>query len=574
MKHGIARAGRLCLWTGATALALLPAAITVAGEISDTGAAEPALSLFLEEASSMGPGDGTRSPAAANAMEYGPLPAGRADIQAKATANATADAVAAARVATPIEPTAADLALFGSPGTGRGEPSIVGKRSFQGQFDAKVAPSDSTGAIGTTRYVQMVNRRFAIYNRTSNIPLSQGTLAALAGRPASDSLFDPQIIWDPTTNRFYYVMDDIVSATAHQLAYGFSKTSSPNTAADWCKYTTNYGSLFPDFPKLGDTQHFSVIGVNVYNTADDFQRADVLAIRKPGVAPITTCPSASSLPIVVRSNIKDSSGKQVFSPTPANQIDTAPDGYIVARNLALPSNRLWIFKVTRNAATGAAVVDAVGKSLTLPFTNSIPPDATQGGATQKLDTSDTRPTQAVLAINPRRGANTFSLWTQQTVANSSGTSAIRAYEINPVTPSLVRSGTISTPLGFVYNAAISSDRRVDGAIKAFGSSVMITASASSSLLNIPPGIAMGSSVDGSLSPSAVLVKAAIGPYRDFTCKTAGSTCRWGDYSSAAPDPRPAIAGTGVVWFTNQYSGVANALTTQSNWRTWIWAAKP
>ena len=50
--------------------------------------------------------------------------------------------------------------------------------------------------------------------------------------------------------------------------------------------------------------------------------------------------------------------------------------------------------------------------------------------------------------------------------------------------------------------------------------------------------------------------------------------RWGDYSAATPDPRPIIAGRGVVWGTNQYSGLVNPPAGGVNWRTQIFATEP
>lgn len=72
----------------------------------------------------------------------------------------------------------------------------------------------------------------------------------------------------------------------------------------------------------------------------------------------------------------------------------------------------------------------------------------------------------------------------------------------------------------------------------------------------------------------LLVKNGVGPYRDFTCVSAGSTCRWGDYSAATPDPRPTIAGRGEVWGTSQFSGVLNPPANGVNWHTEIFALQP
>src|SRR6266542_3066556 len=99
---------------------------------------------------------------------------------------------------------------------------------WEGVKDEGVTPSDSTGAVGPSRYVGLVNLNFAIYDRSTN-QLSTGTLNTLAGRPETDFIFDPQVIWDPQTQRFYYAMDDTIGNFANSLlAYGWSKTDTPH----------------------------------------------------------------------------------------------------------------------------------------------------------------------------------------------------------------------------------------------------------------------------------------------------------------------------------------------------------
>jgi hypothetical protein len=136
-----------------------------------------------------------------------------------------------------------------------------GVRNEQG-----VAPSDSTGAIGPTRCIELVNVNYAIYDRTGR-QLSVGTLNSLAGRPPSDFVFDPQVIWDPQTRRFYYAMDDVVGNYANSLlAYGWSKTDTPTSHLDFCHFTLDYpGDLFPDYPKLGDSFSWGLMGVNTFD---------------------------------------------------------------------------------------------------------------------------------------------------------------------------------------------------------------------------------------------------------------------------------------------------------------------
>ena len=299
-----------------------------------------------------------------------------------------------------------------------------------------------------------------------------------------------------------------------------------------------------------------------------FRRADLIAISKPPAG--KGCPAETSFSGGVAKDSPRRGRPQVFTPVPANQVDAAPDGYAVAISLALPSNRLWLFSVGRGR--GGEPVVGRGKPLKLPFSYAVPPGATQPRLSQRIDTSDARPTQAVLARNPRRGGR-LSLWTQQTVANG-GVSAVRWYEIDPVgAPRLADNGLIAAPGVFLFDAAISPDRRVDGGRRAFGDSFVVGYNASSAKAGIAPRVAMASSRRGG-PLGFTLVREAAGPYRDHTCQDAGKPCRWGDYSGATPDPRPAPGPAGVVWLTAQYSGRDRDPPADANWTTWIWAARP
>jgi len=183
------------------------------------------------------------------------------------------------------------------------------------------------------------------------------------------------------------------------------------------------------------------------------------------------------------------------------------------------------------------------------------------------------PTQAVLARNPLRN-NFRSLWTQHTVRNGNF-SSVRYYEIDPFprTPVLLRHGNVSTANTFLFNASISPDRRVDGTIGAFGGSFVLQYNRSGALSNIRPGIRLGSSLNGGALTFATLAS-GVSSFRNSSCAGAGSTCRWGNYSAVSPDPRPAGTGRGVVWLSNQFSGIPNPPTTSGNWRTRIAAIRP
>jgi hypothetical protein len=214
-------------------------------------------------------------------------------------------------------------------------PAVV--RNWAGQRDTTVAPSDSTGAIGTTRYIELVNAKAAVYSRTSNTPTAAGSLLALTGcaTPAcTDNVFDPQVIWDSGTTRFFYAADDIVSSTQNLLDVGFSTTATPTlSASSWCRYSLNFGSIFPDYPKLGDTKDFQLVGVNEFS-GSSFAGANIAWLSKP--PPGTACPAPSTFKAGVSGMRKNANGAAAFTPVSANQTDTSSTGWAVARPANIP----------------------------------------------------------------------------------------------------------------------------------------------------------------------------------------------------------------------------------------------
>ena len=345
-----------------------------------------------------------------------------------------------------------------APVSGPLAPSIISGRSWQGINSTNVAPPDETSAVGTTRYIELVNVKFAIYNKTSNSPITTGGINSLVGASSTDDVFDVQIIWDPTTSRFYYAADDVVSSSNNRLAFGFSKTASPSSAADFCKYTAGFGANFPDFPKLGDSQFFMMIGSNVFSGTGPFVGSDLLAISKPPAG--ASCPAASSFKADDAGPLMTDATTKAFTPVAANEIDTKATGFAVARPRPLPATRLSLFKVTKDATTGNPVIQSTGTPVTVPAYD-LPPNAPQKGSINKIDTSDARQTQAVAAVDPAHGSK-FAIWTQHTI-NVGGRAAVRWYEIDTGANSLLQSGTASNPSLFQFNGAISPNRQVNGA---------------------------------------------------------------------------------------------------------------
>jgi hypothetical protein len=192
-------------------------------------------------------------------------------------------------------------------------------------------------------------------------------------------------------------------------------------------------------------------------------------------------------------------------------------------------------------------------------TFATPPGVPQPGSTDLLDSSDTRLTQAVATIDPQ--LNAFAVWTQHTVAGSGGgPSVVRWYELKAgvSAASPVQTGTVAVNGAFAFNGAISPT--------ALGNSAAINYDVGSSTLKVQvraqdhlPGTAAGSMANETTLGSSPGIDA------DFSCPSqdgrTSSSCRWGDYAGASPDPNCAAQ----VWGTNELNAATKPGT--ATWST-------
>jgi hypothetical protein len=425
-------------------------------------------------------------------------------------------------------------------------------QSFQGIYDSGVTPSDANGAVSSTRQIELVNSMVGIWNRASTPSLlTQTTLQTLTGAPDS-LIFDPNVLWDPQTQRFYYsALDD----TSNLLLVGFSKTASPSGPSDFCHYSLSQTDHL-DMTLLGDSSSFILVGTYHYSNGPE-----VVWYDKPPSG--TPCPSS----LTTGTQLIPASGAGHYPPDPVRQVDARSTGYILFATGA-PANTLGLIPVSKSTA-GKPVF---GSQMDIHVGNfAAARSAPQEGATQRIGVMDPRPTEATAAIDPGQGGK-LAIWTTQTVAGGAG-SQVRWYEINPATATLFQSGVVSSPTLWAYNGSIAPDRLVKGSTHKYGSAMALTYNTSSTTTHI--AIRYVTKSVGQAQSSSALVKASSAPYISFDCSSAGQTCRWGDYPGAAPDPAAgATAGHGIVWMANMWNMSNPNPTTATPWRTWIFRVRP
>jgi len=271
-------------------------------------------------------------------------------------------------------------------------------------------------------------------------------------------LSDPQIVWDPTSQLYYYLVLDYVNSA---YAFGYSTSADPRSASDFCHYFIGAfynGFYLPDYPKMAVTQDFVLVGTNVFLLGAFYVGSDVDWFKKP-TDPV--CPAQLG-PGGIFGNLMNANGTQTSTPEPAVSGDATSGGYVVgSADVGTGSaNFLTLFKVTKNILGYAAISGPT--SITVP-SYQMPANAPQSGTTQLLDTMDTRLTHAVAAYDPRIGST--AIWTAHTVFGGAGAEG-RWYEINAGGAQLSQSGTVSDPGLYIFNGAISPDRAADDATDA------------------------------------------------------------------------------------------------------------
>ncbi len=437
--------------------------------------------------------------------------------------------------------------------------------TWNGEAQGGLAPPDPTGAIGPSAYIELINLRYGIFDRQNlaspSVPalITDGDLGALTGFPVNE-LSDPQIVWDPSAQRFYYLALDVTYDT---FAFGYSTSANPRSSADFCKYRVNFGYYpsLPDYPKLAVSRDFVLVGANVFGIFGTYQGSDVDWFVKPSA---TACPGSLGAGGVF-SGLRNTDGSFTSTPVPAVNADPTSTGWVLGSvdPGAGSGSMLTAFAVTKNGS-GAAVISAPS-AVPVPA-YSVPPAAPQPGTTATIDTLDTRLKHAVAGIDPRLGKT--AVWTSHTVFGGAGAEE-RWYEVSvDGTPALAQSGTATSPDLYVFNGGISPDRANDGATGAYGSDMVLGFNTSAAASSAYPAVQMISKQGSAGQSGFVLIQQSLGANVDFSCSP---TCRWGDYSGATPDPL-ASAG-GQVWLSGEWNLPAtNGSATV--WQTWNWAAKP
>ncbi|MCW2570376.1 MAG: hypothetical protein JWO88_434 [Frankiales bacterium] len=421
---------------------------------------------------------------------------------------------------------------------------VVGVGSGDLSFVPDAAPPDTTGAVGTTEYVQWANESFAVFDK-SGTPLTQAIAGNtlfknLGGTCALNNDGDPIVQFDKQAKR-WVLTQFAVTSTPYTQCVAVSQTEDARGAFNL--YAYGYGNQFNDYPKVGIWPDGYYTTYNIFTNGQTFAGTKVCAWDRVAMLAGATSPAQQCFQL--------STAYGGLLPADVDGTTSPPAGspnYLL--NFGTNSLRLWKFHVDWN--------DSSQSTLTGPSTIAVPAFTSacgggacipQPGTNQKLDSLADR---LMYRLAYRNFGDHEALVANHSVkvsgTSSSQVDGIRWYELrNPATnATLYQSGTYSPDSTSRWMGSIAMDH--------VGNIALGYSASSSSVL---PSIRF----TGRAPNDALGTLAA-----ERTLKAGGGSqlqtlSRWGDYTHLSVDPVDDC----TFWYTAQYLKSSGTF----NWSTWI-----
>ena len=391
-------------------------------------------------------------------------------------------------------------------------------------IDSSAVPPDCNGAVGPSHFVELINGRYAVFNKSDGSSAQSLDSIAFwknAGVTIASTVdvTDPRIVFDSYSQRWFASMVDVNITARRQRANHFllavSDTSDPTGVWHGFAFTADpLKGYFADFPALG------VDANGVYLSGDLFDRngnpigptlvsipkSDLLA-NPPSVARRT---SLGILSYGVRGDILQPAMTTGLASTPESVLAMGDLGFDLQPHSTLIASTIQTVAGLTNVTLTAASV------LTVPD-YEVPINPPQPDGSDNLDDGDARLSASVRRV----GDIIYAVHSVQT----NNRAALRWYKIDAVQYNLIQAGTITDVNLDLFYPSIAANEIGTVVIGCNGSSADVFVSCYS---------VVGETVNGVLNfGDLILLKAGEASYQtpDYT-----DTSRWGDYSATVVDP--------------------------------------
>jgi hypothetical protein len=415
--------------------------------------------------------------------------------------------------------------------------------------NVSTTPPDCSGAIGPSHFVEFINGRFAVFNKTTGalvMGITDTAFWANAGVVVSNnfSLTAPRLIYDPLSQRWiaaeldYFTANKYVGTNDFLLAV--SASSDPTGIWSAVKFKADpSGGRYADFTTLG------VDASGVYLSADLFDGTQT------AIAPtLAIIPKASLLVGSVKTNGLNivatlSYGINGHIVQPAITSSNATSGEVMLGVESLGADfqthttllSTDVQNVTTNTAA-SATLSAV--AVTVPG-YSVAFNPFQPDGSDNLDDNDLRFSASVYRV----GDIVYAAHNIE-VNNHAG---IQWYVLNALNNSVIQSGQVADTNLDLFFPSIAANAQ---------GNVVMAFNASSTNTFVSSYAVVGQTVSGTLSfGSLQLLKSGVASYQNPDPVAGDGSSRWGDYSSISVDPLNSsnfwtiqmIPASGTTWQT-------------------------
>ena len=423
-------------------------------------------------------------------------------------------------------------------------------RLFGGASGSGFIPPDTMAAVGPNHIVELINGNFEIINKTTGASIQTMSLDAFwttrVGLPiVNTGRFDPRIIYDPATERWFALaIDNVIDAdndgtneAANNYFIGRSDTDDPT--GDWDGVTFNADSVgvleFHDYPTMG------VDADGVYSCTQDFDGG--------GNESCYSIPKADLLlPVPTAANLTR------FEATPAG-LPAISGSWQPAVNRGLSIGRAPLLGSTGGALRRTNIFGATAGGATLGADVAIAGDPGHAGpppARQPDDNDAGDGLETIENVAPRFVGNVIvvggSIWAVHAVEGPAAgpNSALRWYEINEAANSITQTGVIEDANIDFHEPSIAVNNSGRVVIGYTCSGPNLAASVCASVGTTAGGVTTF------VAPAIVFAGSGT-YYRDFCTPTPANPCsernRWGDYSATVVDPTD----PGTFWIFQEYT---------------------
>lgn len=373
-------------------------------------------------------------------------------------------------------------------------------------------PPDTMGSVGPDHVVELVNGRYDVYRKSDGVKLQTSSLNQFwtaAGTSFTGSTFDPRVIYDASSGRFFAAsVDNARGPNGFLLAV--STSSDPTAGWSAFRFDSDASDTnWADYPTLGFDADTVTLAATMFPIGNSQLPASSSLVILPKSDLLAAAPTAANATVLQNVLVG-------FQAQPVVDLD---GGGMPATLLSGTLSPLGLVLANDVTGTPNAPLLSPYRNVVVPFALG-PPSANQPGPKANLDAGDSRFGSNVIERLGR-------VWAVQSV-DVSGRAAIRWLSFDAASLALQESGFITDPALDLYYPSL--------AINEFGE-IVIGMSGSSEAQYASSYAALGRTAGGVTDFDApILLEAGLADYQRLG---GDGRNRFGDYSATVADPTSA-----------------------------------